>query len=790
MQAESAQPASSPSSAAETVPERDRSAAPVAAAEQHPSGAISGEPRPELVPAPEIDALVASAIEAGKAPGAVVVAGGRDGVRFARAYGNRALVPAKEAMAEDTIFDLASLTKSIVTASAVMRLVDDGKLRLDDPASRHLKELRRRGARAITVRQLLLHEAGLPRVNALSEYAGGPEQALAAALRVAPDAAAGKRFLYSDVGYIWLGQLVERVAGEPLEAFAQRVLFAPLGMTDTQFVPPAELAPRIAPTEITDQRGNGQELIRGVVHDPRAFRLGGVAGHAGLFSTARDMSRFARMLLQGGALDGTRVLSETAVTQMTQPVRIGNTLRAPGWDVRSGYSRLRGTLMSERAFGHGGYTGTSLWLDPQLDLFVLLLSNRVHPDGRGDVIGLAGSLADAAVRAFAGRDPACATPAGRVLPGIDVLREQNFAALAGKRVGLVTHLAARSADGVPTLDVLARAPEVTLAAVFSPEHGLEGKREGVIRDARDPTSGIPVFSLFGKTRRPNAEMLRGIDVLVVDLVDVGARFYTYMSTLHQVLRAGGEHDVPVVVLDRPNPIGGARVAGPVLDEDVRTFVNYYALPVRHGMTAGELAALFDREQNLGVELQVIEARGWRREMTFARTGLRWSPPSPNLPNAEAALLYPALGLLESTNLSVGRGTRRPFEQIGAPWLDAPELVAALRRADLPGVRFTSVQFTPARDRYARQRCHGVRLQVVDASAFEPVRTALEIARTLLSLHRDVWSADKLMKLLGHQDSMRGLLKGANVAALERQWEPELEHFRKRRAGVLRYPSCE
>ena len=374
------------------------------------------------------------------------------------------------------------------------------------------------------------------------------------------------------------------------------------------------------------------------------------------------------MLLQGGALDGTRVLSESAVAAMTQAARVGAAQRALGWDVHSVYSRLRGTSLSERAFGHGGHTGTSLWIDPGRDLFVLLLSNRVHPDGKGNVIGLAGEIADAAVRAFGQRDARCQSPAPRVLPGIDVLREGGYALLQGKRVGLLSHLAARSSDGVPTLDLIARAPGVTLAAIFSPEHGLSGRREGVIASSAQSPQGAPVYSLFGPNRRPTPDMLKGLDVLVVDLVDVGTRFYTYMSTLRELLRAAGEHKLPVIVLDRPNPLGGVLVEGPVLDPDVRSFVNHYALPIRHGLTAAELAALMNAEQRFGATLEVVEARGLRREIAFERSGLRWWPPSPNLGSADAALLYPGVGLLEASNVSVGRGTKQPFEVVGAPFV--------------------------------------------------------------------------------------------------------------------------
>jgi uncharacterized protein YbbC (DUF1343 family) len=779
--------AQAPSSHAVQAPQVQAEAA---ATEPPPSTAAPDAPRPAIgAAAPEIDALIGDALAAAKLPGCVIAVGHGGALRFLRSYGQRALAPQPEPMSDDTIFDLASLTKPVI-ASAVLRLVDDGKLRLDERAARYVPALDRRETRAITVRQLLLHSAGLPHVNPLHLYDRGPSAGLAAALAVTPEAPPGTRFLYSDIGYLWLGQVVERAAGEALDVYLRRTFFEPLGMTETGFRPPASSLGRIAPTELTDQRGPTPVMIRGVVHDPRAYRLGGVAGHAGLFSTARDLVRFARMLLGGGALDGVRVLSETAVEEMARPARVGGALRGLGWDMRSEYSRLRGTLLSDRAFGHGGYTGTSLWIDPGRDLFVLLLSNRVHPDGKGNVIALAGAIADAAVRAFAASDPACKEPPARVLAGVDVAREDGFAALRGKRIGLVTHLAARAADGTSTLELLSSAPGVQLAAIFSPEHGLEGKREGKIADSRDPAAGVPIYSLFGPTRRPTAQMLQGVELLVVDLVDVGARFYTYMSTLHQVLRAASEHRLPLVVLDRPNPIGGLAVEGPVLDDDVRSFVNHYALPVRHGMTAGELAAMIDGEQRLGVDLRVLPARGLRRDMRFEHTGLRWQAPSPNLSRVQALLLYPAVGLLESTNLSVGRGTDRPFEQFGAPWLDSARLLAQLRAAELPGVSFAAVTFEPASDRHARERCHGLRLAVNDGTAFKPVRTGLTIARALIAQHAETFQADKLMKLVGHAQTMRGLFAGERTAALERGWEPELARFRERRARFLRYPRCD
>jgi uncharacterized protein YbbC (DUF1343 family) len=763
------------------------SAAPVAAAIA-PAPPPDAAPEPPRIEIPAIDALVNAAIAAHKLPGCVIAIGRRDGVVFERAYGQRAIVPAPDAMTEDTIFDLASLTKPVATASAVMVLAGRGRVDLDAPAARYLPELSRAATRAISVRQLLVHGAGLPIEDPLRDYADGAQAAIAALLAVNPVTPPGQRFVYSDVGYLWLGELVARVSGQPLDAFTRDALYAPLAMIDTRFAPPAALLPRIAPTEVTDDRGAPQQLIHGVVHDPRAWRLAGVAGNAGLFSTARDLSRFARMLLGAGELDGVRVLSEQSVARMIAPSRIGEAVRTLGWDMHSQYSRPRGSLLSERAFGHGGYTGVSLWIDPERDLFVLLLSNRVHPDHSGNVIGLAGEIADAAVRAVVPSD--CMKKAARVQPGIDVLRERGFAPLVGKRIGVLTHLAARSAAGEPTLSVLQHAKGVQVAAIFSPEHGLQSEREGAIADSHDAAHGTPIYSLFGATRRPSAEMLAGLDAVVVDLVDVGTRFYTYMSTLHEMLQAAAENHVAVIVLDRPNPIGGVAVEGPLLDPGVHSFVNYMRLPIRHGMTAGELARLMNESDHLGAQLSVVEARGVRREMLFTDTGLRWFSPSPNLRDAEATLLYPAIGLLESTNLSVGRGTKTPFALLGAPWIDGTALATALEAEQLPGVRFEAAAFTPKQAPYSGQACRGVRIVLRDARAFEPVRTGLVIAHALLAAYRTQWEVDKLSRLLAHAATLAALERGDDVAKLPALWQQDLARFLEQREKFLTYPRCD
>lgn len=719
-------------------------------------------------------------------PGAVVVVGRRSGVLMYKAYGQRALIPEPLPMRPDTIFDLASLTKPIVTGTLVQRLVDDGKLRLDEPVAQHLSAFEADGKEKITVRQLLLHTSGLPIENPLRDYADGPALALERVLAQKPEATPGQSYTYGDVGYIVLGALIERVAGEPLDALARRHIFEPLRMRDSGYRPPATERFRIAPTELAEERAI--PLIHGDVHDPRAYLLGGVAGNAGLFATASDVARYARMLLGEGELDGVRVLSRLGVQELTRPHRVPGAVRTPGWDMASSYSKPKGRYLSARAFGHGGYTGTSLWVDPLLDLFVSFSSNRVHPNGDGNVIALEADITDAAVRALAPVPAACA-PGAIVQTGIDALRERGFDSVRGRRVALVTNRAAIARDGVSTLDVLARAPEVDLVAVLSPEHGLEASGEGRIADSREAAHALPVYSLYGETLRPTARMLQGVDVIVVDLVDVGTRYYTYMSTLHQTLLSARQFNLPVVVLDRPNPIGGLEVDGPMLDIGYENFVNHHRLPVRHGMTAGEIAELINDERAIGARIEVVEARGWQRGQLYPDTGLPWVPPSPNLRDIEATLLYPAIGLVESTNVSVGRGTDRPFHIIGAPYIDGAALLRDLRKSALPGVRFEAIDFVPEAAPHAGKTCHGVAATITDTRAFRPVRTGLAIARSLWRRNASEWHSQKLMRLVGNREVIRALFAGASLDELERRWQSELDAFRDRRAQFLRYPDC-
>ncbi|MEN1679307.1 MAG: serine hydrolase domain-containing protein [Planctomycetota bacterium] len=346
-----------------------------------------------------VEPLVEARINKGDFPGCVVEIGRQSGPLLTVAYGERSVEPSREAMTVDTVFDLASLTKPVATATCVMQLIEEGALRLRTPVADVLPEFAQNGKGRIRVEHLLTHAGGLIADNPIGDYRDGPQRAWERINALTPLAAPGERFIYTDVGFLCLGRIVETLRGEPLDRVARQRVFQPLGMLETGYTPSDELTARIAPTEQQDG-----EWLRGRVHDPRAALLGGVAGHAGLFSTAADLGRYARAMLGGGALADARVLSPAAVSQMTQPREVaGVAKRALGWDARSGYSSNRGDLMSGRAFGHGGFTGTGMWIDPELDLYVIFLSNRLHPDGKGtvnDLIGRIGSIAAAQVTAL------------------------------------------------------------------------------------------------------------------------------------------------------------------------------------------------------------------------------------------------------------------------------------------------------------------------------------------------------------------------------------------------------
>ena len=714
-------------------------------------------------------------------------------------------------MTLDTIFDLASLTKVVATTTVVMRLVEDGRIRLTDKVGTYVPGFDRYGKDAITIRHLLTHMSGLRPDLDLDVPFEGVDEAIRRIVEEVPTARPGERFVYSDLNFVLLGYIVQQVSGEPLDVYSQTRIFEPLGMHDTRFLPPASSQGRIAPTERCQRlswpcSGPDAPMLRGVVHDPTARRMGGVAGHAGLFSTAEDLSVFVRMLLRGGTWHGTRILSPLTVAKMARAAATdsGGAQRGLGWDIDSAYSSNRGELLPVGSFGHTGFTGTSIWADPATGVWVIFLSNRVHPDGHGDVTPLrarvativASAVTDATVPPhtrmtgsdFSTTAPSAALPAAVATDtGIDVLRQEGFARLAGRHVGLVTNQTGRASDGTSTIDLLAAQKSFTLVALFSPEHGIRGVIDDQVPSTKDEKTGLPIYSLYGATRRPTDDMLKGIDTLVVDLQDIGARFYTYPVTMAYVMEEAAKRHLKVVVLDRPNPINGWQIEGPRLDAGAESFVGYLAaMPIRHGMTIGELARLFNAEAHLDCDLDVVAMRHWTRSEWFDETGVAWVNPSPNMRSLVAATLYPGIGMLEYANLSVGRGTDTPFEHMGAPWIDGRQLAAALNARAIPGVRVYPVSFTPSTSRYAGELCQGVAFVITGREQLRPVRLGLEIAVTLRRLYGNRFELASSSQLLGSNDAVTAIQGGADAATVLASWAAAEGQWRLLRAKYLLY----
>jgi len=376
--------------------------------------------------------------------------------------------------------------------------------------------------------------------------------------------------------------------------------------------------------------------------------------------------------------------------------------------------------------------------------------------------------------------------AAAVRVGIDVLVAEEFAPLQGKRVGLIVNQTSRTTDGRRTLDLLAAAPEVTLAAVFSPEHGLEGQLSGAVADSVDAATGFRVYSLYGSTRRPTAEMLQGLDVLVFDIQDAGVRYYTYATTMAYAMEEAAKQGLEFVVLDRPNPLNGIAVEGPLLDADRLNFEGYFPLSLRHGMTMGELARLFNAEANIGARLRVVPMKGWRRGMWFDETGVGWVNPSPNLRSLTGNIFYPAVELLRAGEVSVGRGTEAPFELLGAPWIEGEQLAAYLGARSIPGVRFVAADFTPTEDVHPNRHCQGVRLLLTDRSTLDAGRLGVELLSALARLYPDHFRLERTIRLLGSRRTLERIQAGDDPVAIVAGWEEKLEEFRRLRANYLLY----
>ena len=763
-----------------------------------------------------LDSVINDAIAQQQIPGAVLIVGHDGRVAYRKAYGDRALEPRREAMTLDTIFDCASLTKVVATTTALMQLWEQGKFRMNDPVAKYLPEFAQNGKQDITIRQLLVHYSGLAPDLDLTKPWEGKETAERMAFEEAPEWAPGSQFVYSDINFVVLGALVERLSGQSLDQYTAQHIFAPLGMKETRFLPPPSLEPRIAPTE----EDENHRLLRGVVHDPTARRMGGVAGHAGVFSTADDLAIFAQALLDGGR----GILTSATVAKMTapqQPVN-GTVLRGFGWDIDSPWSSNRGELFPIGSYGHTGFTGTSLWIDPTTNTYIVLLTNAVHmkmgpPKERGSAASLRTKIATAVAAALA-LDPSEAEKmrlaaitgynemqsAARRLPvrngivktGIDVLEETNFAALHPKKggaprsIGLFTNQTGVDAEGKRTIDILASVPGLSLDAIFSPEHGVTGALDTLdVKNTKDAATGITVYSVYGGSdaaRRPPMDILKRLDAVVIDVADVGARFYTYEATIGYFLEAAAKADVEIVILDRPNPITGSFVQGPMSDEGTEKFTNYFPEPVRHGMTLGELAKMVNAERHIGARLEVVTMQGWQPGDWFDSTGLSWVNTSPNLRSVTEATLYPGVGEIEGTNVSVGRGTDTPFEVVGAPWIKAREFATYMNARGIQSVRFVPIVFTPTSSNFAGERCEGVNLFVLDRNTLDSPELGIELASALHKLYPNDFKLEKMMDLLNNQSVYDAIQSGEDPRRIAEDWQERLDAFLHMREKYLLY----
>ena len=741
--------------------------------------------------------LVEAAIAEGDLPGAVIAYSIEGGPVHALAIGNRTVDPSAP-LTVDTRFDLASLTKPIATSTAVALLVDRGQLSFETPLV-DVWPAAGEDEPGVRLSHCLLHTTGYVPDTALSEYLDGPELAKQRLAETRPVEPLGERFRYSDVGFQILGYVVEEVSGQSLDAFCTEHIFEPLGLDSLRYLPDPAAGP-IAPTEPDGEGG----FFHGIVHDPRARAIGGVAGHAGLFGTAPDVVRFGKWVAnQGRTEDGEALLSGGAWEAWTRPREVphpsGPTWRAFGWDVQSPYSSNRGSELSARAIGHGGFTGTALWVDPESSLVVACLSSRLYPDGDGSVNRLWGRVVDKIHRRVVpsygtivcGRSPEFiewerrhrAYLEGRAGNGIDRLLAEQCRPVAGRRVGLLTHGAGKTLDGRRSIDALVASEQLEVVRLFSPEHGLESALDQEhIDSGSDNASALEIISLYGDRRRPTPADLAGLDALLVDLQDVGMRCYTYASTVKECLVACSEVDLPVVVLDRENPLGPGP-DGPVLEAGQEDFVAYHTIPFVHGASIGELCRLMVTELGLDLELFVVP-----RNSRLLGPDLRqpWVPPSPNLPSREATDLYPALVAWEFTNLSVGRGTPMPFQRVGAPWIDGQEFFHALVESSVRAkVRVGGpLEFQPSSSRFEGEPCEGVWLR--ESSSFPAMDFSLQLYRVLSQLYPEDWDRSRADRLLKSPRTIALLNAGASVLEIRANWRPGQEAYLERLAPYMLY----
>ncbi len=732
-----------------------------------------------VAPDPDTSALhsvLDAAIRDSGSPGAVAYVGDRDRTYLYEAAGARQMIPHVLPAERDTVYDLASLTKVIATTTALMFLYESGDVELDRPVSHYLPIP---AFQVFTVRHCLTHSAGLVAGLPYYEDASSIDEMLQRYASLPLKWEPGTRWLYSDVGFMILGRIVELVSADSLDAVCRRSIFAPLGMKDTAFNPDAALAARCAATENCPWRG---KVMVGEVHDQNAFAVGGVAGQAGLFSTASDIALFCRALLGG------KILKESTLAEMTRVPQIPAwPWQGLGWQIDPWSTKKWGFLPSRAAMGHVGWTGTSLWIDWDSGLFAILLGNTCHPTASTR------NNEDFRRTFYTGVSRIFYRDTTNAHSGLDRLMREDFAELRGQRVALLTHHAAVDQLGRHILDVFALAPDVHLEVIYSPEHGLRGQAEAgapVASEAGD----TDVVSLYGDRKAPSVKELGGVDWFVIDMQDVGSRYYTYAATMKECLAVCAEAGVPVLVLDRPNPIGGDILEGPIA-ANTGSQVCWGAVPIRHGLTMGEIALHFQKTLFAKTKLRVSVSAldNWTPDRLFSQCTLPWRPPSPNIPTPETALLYAGQCLFEGTNLNEGRGTETPFHVVGAPWLKVAEVIALVPPEARAGCELEAIEYTPVTipgkatsPRFQEEPCSGIRIRLVQPHAFRPITLAVALLQAILTRHPREFAWERSFDILAGSEALRSQIERGDAALqIVRTFAGPLETFDRERPKLYR-----
>jgi uncharacterized protein YbbC (DUF1343 family)/CubicO group peptidase (beta-lactamase class C family) len=710
------------------------------------------------------------ALKESQAPGGVLYIGDSHSTHLHIASGNRQTFPKMKPAKKDTLYDLASVTKVVGTATAIMQLRDLQKLSLDQPITDFvpLPELNQ-----ITLKHLLTHTSGLVAVERYFTSMTSLDAMLQRYAKEGIEYLPNVEHLYSDVGYMLLGRVVEEASREPLDTYCNKHIFTPLDMNRTSYNPPKAWLNNCAPTENDPWRG---KLVHGEVHDENTWAVGGISGHAGIFSNALDLAKFCRGLMTG------KILKLDSLREMTtMNIKPLYPWQGLGWQIDPWSTKKTGFLPSRVAFGHTGWTGTSIWMDLDKDLFTILLSNTCHPNREDrDNETLRRIVHTAIGNSFYTHT--------NTHTGLDRLIRENFKVIEDRRIALLTNHAAVDQHGRHILDVLGYAPDLQLKRLYSPEHGIRGQAEAGEK-IEGQESSIPVTSLYGKQKAPELDELKQIDVFLIDLQDIGARYYTYMATMKACLEACAQADVPVVVLDRPNPVNGITIEGPIA-QNTTSLVSSTAIPIRHGMTMGELAVWFQENdlKHANLQLDINYLDNWQPHRMFDECTLPWFPPSPNMPDPHTALLYVGTCLIEGTNLNEGRGTETPFKILGAPWLDTKAVLKEISPKDSVGCRLESKKYTPvsipgkaSNPKYNNEECNGIRIHIHEPKKVHAFQLTIAVLTAIQKIQPDKLEFNSFFDTLaGGPDIRERFKKGQSANKIIKAYQTELEQFNQQR----------